>query len=66
MSTFGLASAFYFNERFFHIDYIFKNIDPNIIVNTRELSNSNKDYFKFKIFQALVLDEISKEKGSIK
>jgi hypothetical protein len=40
---------------------IFKRIDPNLIINTRELSNSQKDNLKFKIFQALVLDDLEKQ-----
>jgi hypothetical protein len=40
---------------------IFKRIDPNLVINTRELSNSQKDNLKFKIFQALVLDDLEKQ-----
>jgi len=62
MSLFSLSIGFYFNERFHHLNYIFKTIDPNIIVNTRDLDNTNREYLKFKIFQSLVLDEISQKK----
>jgi hypothetical protein len=40
---------------------IFKRIDPNLIVNTRDLSNSQKDILKYKILQALVFDDLEKE-----
>jgi hypothetical protein len=61
ISTIGLLSAFYFNERLYHIDYIFKVIDPNLTVNTRELTHNNKENVKFKILQALVLEEIERD-----
>lgn len=50
------------NDRFYHLDMIFKRIDPNLIVNTRDLSNCQKDNLKFKILQAIVFDDLEKEK----
>lgn len=48
--------AFKSNERLFHMDMILKQIDPNIIINTRE--SNYKDNLKLKILQALVLNDI--------
>ena len=53
----GTVVAFRANERLFHIDYLFKYIDPQILVNSRNLSET-KENNKFKFFQSLVLKDI--------
>ena len=57
-SSFGIIFAFKSNERFYHMDMIFKIIDPNLIVNTRSSSNPQDEDVKIKIFQALILDKL--------
>lgn len=56
MTVSSLCCAFYFNERFLHLDHIFKTVDPNLLVNTSVLSN--KEYLDLKLFQAIVFNNL--------
>jgi hypothetical protein len=54
----SFASSFYFNERLFHIDYIFSKLDPNLIADFSDSSKKNKENLGIQIFQALVFDDL--------
>jgi len=54
----SFATAFYFNERLFHVDYLFSKLDPSLIADFSDSSKKNKDNLGIQIFQALVLDDL--------
>jgi hypothetical protein len=57
-----LAFTFHFNQRLHHLDFILKQIDPNLIVNSSDLSEKTKENIKFKIFQLVALNELENDK----
>lgn len=60
LSSFGFT--FYFNERLFHIDYLFSKLDPNLIADFSDSSKKNKENLGVQIFQALVFDDLKEDR----
>lgn len=65
-SFFSLAITFHYNQRLYHLDFIFKEIDPNLIVNSSDLSEKTKENIKFKIFQIVALHELEDDRKNDK
>jgi hypothetical protein len=63
-TSISLISAFYYNERFMHIDYLLSGVNPNIIMDYTDSSSRSKDLLAIQILQAIIFEDLKQKENN--